>query len=144
MSFLNDYPDGTVPLLLQELVDELRKDYQLDIGGKKGYRGVGFRIDGGRWIEMKDWLGFVSDPELDLEKVYGVVGDVSAEDAGLPRARRQEEFSRLFKDMYEMMFRKMQESGRRVVQNSDVKDAFNAALRSALQRDSERRDQDDE
>jgi hypothetical protein len=139
-AFLDEFPDGKVPPLMVELVEELRRDYNIDIRGNPEKRGIGFRVDGGRWLHKEEFWGFSGVEEFDKE--FGVM-DVEDEDRNLPLAQGQTEFAQVFKDLYARVFERMAVSGRRVVQNSDVQDALSEAVRKALQRARERRDEDD-
>ena len=137
LTFIESHPDGDVPEVLHEFVRELRQDYLMDTSGT-GF-GIGFRVLGGRWISKKQFMSFKGTPEFDKE--FDPI-DTSAEDAELPRARGQAEFAQTMKNVYIGLFERMQQSGRKVVQSSDVREVLRSEVSRALQQ--RRQEQDDE
>jgi hypothetical protein len=138
LMFLDRIPDGDIPEGISDFVAELRVDYELE--ANNGAEGIGFRIFGGRWISRATFLSFAGIPEFDRE--FGLL-DTAQEDADLPLSRGQAEFARIFRDLYQGLFERMERSGRRVVQNSDVVAALQESVTRALQQRREDRDPDD-
>jgi hypothetical protein len=139
LAFLNSLPDGEVPERLADFVNELRRDYQLRAEGDAGKAGAGFRIFGGRWLPRERFTQFTGIPEFDAE--FGAL-DVAEEDRTLRQSRGQAEFAQLFRDVYTGLFQRLQRSGRRVVQTSDVRDALREGLNRALNQRQEQQDRD--
>jgi E3 ubiquitin-protein ligase UBR7 len=139
LTFLNSLPDGAVPERLADFVDELRRDYELKAEGDPGKDGVGFRILGGRWLPKERFAQFAGVPEFDAE--FGAL-DVAEEDRTLRTSRGQAEFAQLFRDLYTRLFQRMEQSGRRVVQTSDVRDALREELSRTMRQRREQQDQD--
>jgi hypothetical protein len=116
VTFLNGHPDVAVPDSLADLVEELRVESELDIGGLPDKEGIVFRVLGGRWIPKAQFLNFAGNPEYEEE--FGTI-DTAEEDRSLPLVRGQAEFAQIFRDLSRGLFERMQRSGRTVVQNSD-------------------------
>lgn len=138
LTFIEKHPDGDVPEVLHDFVRELRRDYLLDTSGEPDKVGVGFRILGGRWISKKQFSSFHGNPEFDAE--FEAM-NTEEEDQGLPLARGQADFARTMKNVYIGLFQKMEQSGRTVVQSSDVKEVLRKEVSRALQQ--RRDDQED-
>jgi E3 ubiquitin-protein ligase UBR7 len=113
LAFLENLPDGDIPPIVADFVAELRRDYEIAPAGDPSREGIGFRIFGGRWMPKDRFMGFVGVPEFDEQ--YAAL-DTREEDAAMPPARGQEEFARVFRDLYTGLFARMEQSGRKVVQ----------------------------
>ena len=136
LTFINEHPDGDIPATIADFVRELQRDSCIDPGGNAALEGVGFSILGGRWISKAQFTSFVGNEEYDAE--FGKM-DTNEEDRGLPLAASQADFAQTFKDLYVGLFRRLEQSGRRVVQTSDVQAALRDAVGRAMQ---QRREED--
>jgi hypothetical protein len=125
LTFLNQHPDGLVPQKLRMLVDELRVEHAIDVGGAPGKDPAGFRIPGGRWVSKAQFLRFSHMPEFAAE--FGPL-NTADEDQQLPPAHGQAEYAHVFREIYRGLFETLQRTGRTVVQSSDVR----AVLRSGM------------
>jgi hypothetical protein len=122
---MKGFPDGEILTRFTDFVNELRRDCELRAAGNAGKDGTGFRIFGGRWLPKERFAQLVAAPE------FGAL-DVAEEDRTLRTSRGQTECDQLFRDFYTWLFQRMEQSGMRVMQTSDVRDALGEGLVRAL------------
>lgn len=139
VKFLNEFPDGPVPEVISDFVDELRRDSFLKPEGDPSKPGYGFRILGGRFICNNDFSHFVGISEYDNE--FGPVN--KEEDEDLPPASGQAEYTRHIQQLYEGLRRRVEAEGRSTVQASDVHEAFKEAFSRDLMERRRRHDEDE-
>jgi hypothetical protein len=80
-------------------------------------------------LPKEKFAQFVGIPHFDAE--FGAP-DVAEEDKTLKTSRKQAEFTQLFRDLHTRLFQRMEQSEKRVVQTSDVRDTVRGEPNRAL------------
>ena len=137
LKFLKDIPDALPPPEIKEYINQLREENPTIAKPISQLNGIGFSVLGGKFLTKTDLMKFNDNPEFQEE-----FGDwnLDTDDELLPKSSKQQDFTQAFRDLYQLLIRRVKDSGRNVVQVSDVHEALRA-FHSIIQRQREQDNQ---